>query len=251
MSFRILPLVVVLIALTTDILTSNETYANDHEQRLIELLDFKRPEGSGPYPIVVLVSGCYGFNRPFYGRAQAKLVEMGFATARVDYMAARNSANTCQAKPTNSRLAREILLIIKHLSGMDSVKKSSVNILGWYTGAGSVLRMLSMLEERSDIQAASVSGYYTKCINVDPWTVEVPVLMLMGGIDKRAPAVFCRKLAQKSADMNIQIEEYADAYHWFEDSDLPSKKEFSFGTAGYQQEAAEKAWVELTNFLVR
>ena len=96
MSYRILPLLVVLVALTTDILTSSETYANDHEQRLIELLNFEKPEGSGPYPIVVLVSGCRGFNYPFYDRAQAKLVEMGFATARVDYMAARNTTTCMQ-----------------------------------------------------------------------------------------------------------------------------------------------------------
>lgn len=250
MSFRLLPKLVVLIALTTVMLDTNEAYANDHKQRLIELLKFKKPEGPGPYPVVVLVSGCRGFDIPFYDRAQAKLVEIGFATARVDYMGARNT-RSCNQKPTNTRMAREILVVIEKLSGMDPVKASRINILGWYTGGAGALRMLSMLEERPDIHVASVSGYYTKCINVEPWSVDMPVLALMGGVDKRAPAVFCRKLAQKSAAVNMQIEEYAGAYHWFEDSDLPAKKQFSFGTAGYQQEAAEKAWVELANFLVR
>ena len=51
--------------------------------------------------------------------------------------------------------------------------------------------------------------------------------------------------------MHVTFEEYENAYHGFDDEDLPPKEQYLFGTMGYHPEAAEKAWNALTDFLVR
>ncbi len=45
--------------------------ADEHETRLEELYDLRKPEGSGPFPLVVLVPGCSGFKWAFYERAES------------------------------------------------------------------------------------------------------------------------------------------------------------------------------------
>ena len=225
--------------------------AGEHEARLEALYDLRKPEGSGPFPAVVLVSGCSGFKFPFYDRAQSKFIEMGFVTARVDYVAARKSSG-CGFQATLDQVAEDIFFVVERLSGMDFVKGSSVNILGWSSGGGGVLQVLTMLEQRPYTQVAAVAAYSPQCGLATPWSASVPVLMLLGGADNIAPAKFCRKLVEANAAAeHVMIEEYADAYHGFDDEDLPPKEQFSFGTMGYHPAAAEKAWEVLAGFLIR
>ncbi len=229
---------------------SDAAIATEHEQRLVDLIGFMAPEGSGPHPVVVLVSGCNGFESPAYQRREDRLKTMGFATARVDYMEARD-AGGCAYQPTKSRIARDISFVVEHLSGLEAVKRNSINVLGWSSGGGGALSMMSKLQERSDLQVATVSAFYPVCANVFPWSGNVPVLMLLASDDNIAPAALCKKLAGKINDANIEVREYAGAYHGFEDSDLPQKSEGSFGTMGYDEEASENAWSALAGFFVR
>jgi dienelactone hydrolase len=250
MVLRLYPLVVFLLVLISTNFLSKPTYGNEHQPRLIELLKFTAPDTPDPYPIVVLVSGCEGFKSGGYDETEDILSALGYATARVDFMEARD-AGGCAYQPTKSRIARDILFVLEYLAGMDAVNHSAVNVLAWSSGGGGALSMMSKLEKNSIIQLASVSVYYPQCNNAFPWSGDVPVLMLLGSADNMNPATFCKKLATKSPDANIQIEEYADAYHAFDDPSLPIKSVSAYGTMGYHKEAAEKSWMEVTNFLVQ
>lgn len=229
---------------------TSSALANGHEGKLVELLEFSTPDVPGPHPVVVLVSGCDGFKSTFYSRREDMLREMGYATARVDFMAAREVGG-CAYQPTKSRVARDILFVLEHLSGLDAVKGSSVNILAWSSGGGGAVNMMSKLDERTGVQPTTVTVLYPSCNNAFPWSNNVPVLMLLGGSDNMDPAAFCTKLANKSPNANIKIIEYPGAYHAFDDASLPAKSESTYGTMGYQKEAAEKAWLELTQFIAR
>ena len=250
MALRLYPLIVFLIVLTGTSLFSKPAYANEHQPRLIELLKFTAPDSPEPYPVVVLVSGCEGFKSGGYDETEDSLIALGYATARVDYMEARDEGG-CAYQPTKSRIAGDILFVLEHFSGVDAVNHSAVNVLAWSSGGGGALNMMSKLEENSDIQLASVSVYYPACTNVFSWSGDVPVLMLLGSADNMAPTALCKKLATESPGANIQIEEYAGAYHAFDDPSLPIKSESAFGTMGYHREAAEKAWVAVINFLIQ
>jgi len=250
MALRLYPSMVFLLVLTGTSFFSKPAHANEHHPRLIELLNFAAPDAADPYPVVVLVSGCDGFKSGGYDETEDRLNAMGFATARVDFMEARD-AGGCTYQPTKSRIARDILFVLEHLSDLNAVNHSAVNVLGWSSGGGGVLSMMSKLEENPHIQLASVSVYYPQCNNVFPWSGDVPVLMLLGSADNMNPAAFCKKLAGKSPGTDIKIKEYADAYHAFDDPSLPIKSESTYGTMGYHKYAAEKSWVEVINFLVQ
>ena len=76
--------------------------------------------------------------------------------------------------------------------------------------------------------------------------------MLLGGLDTVAPPSDCRELiGDGAAATDVTVEEYEDAYHGFDDEDLPPKAQYAFGTMGYHPAAAEKAWKALEGFLVR
>jgi dienelactone hydrolase len=225
--------------------------AGEHETRLEELYDLRKPEGSGPFPVVILVPGCSGFKWEVYERAESKLRGMGFVTIRVDYLGARNLRN-CWGRVWMDQIADDIFRVLDHLTGTGFVKASSVNLLGWSYGGGGVLQALSELDQHPNVQVATVAAYYPKCSMVDPWSATVPVLMLIGGADNVTPPKFCRKLSRDSAAaLHVTIEEYENAYHGFEDEDLPPKKQYSFGIMGYHPAAAEKAWKALEGFLIR
>ena len=49
----------------------------------------------------------------------------------------------------------------------------------------------------------------------------------------------------------LTVKTYEDAHHGFDIPELPSEIELDFGTFGYNETAANAAWVEVTNFLKR
>ena len=131
--------------------------ADEHETRLEELYDLRKPGGSGPFPLVVLVPGCSGFKWEFYERAESRLGEMGFATIRVDYIGARN-LRSCWGRVTMDQIADDIFWVLDHLTGTGFVKASSVNLLGWSYG-GAVWQVLAKLDKHPNVQVAAVRSF--------------------------------------------------------------------------------------------
>jgi dienelactone hydrolase len=130
--------VTVILALLSSmvLVTANRaTSADAHAERLKALFDVRQPAGSSPFPAVVLVSGCSGFDAKLakgaYDRVNAKLVERGFVTIRVDYVGARGATN-CQS-PTpiaKDRVADDIMVGVKHLHTLSFVDTKKINLLG-------------------------------------------------------------------------------------------------------------------------
>jgi len=224
--------------------------AGEHVSRLEKLFSLHTPNGSGPFPAVALVPGCSGFKWEFYDRAESKLVDMGFVTIRVDSLRARKLGSCSRVSVDTA--SEDIFLALNYLAGIDFVKASSVNLLGWSFGGGVVLQALAKLDQHPNVQLASVAAFSPKCLGVDPWSASVPVLMLLGSADNVTPPKFCRELVGMSdVATSVMIEEYNGAHHGFDDEDLPPKKQFSFGTMGYHPVAAKKSWQALEAFLVR
>ena len=98
-----------------------EASAEGHNAKLYDLADLRMPEGTGPHPLVAIVPGCSGFKWPFYDRARANLHELGFASARVDYVAARNLGG-CSYKASIDHVADDILFVAESLSERNEIK---------------------------------------------------------------------------------------------------------------------------------
>jgi hypothetical protein len=66
----------------------------EHRELLSKHYRLEKPDGAGPFPAVILVPGCSGFEadfqKEFYDSMQNQLVKSEFVTLRVNYQAARN-----------------------------------------------------------------------------------------------------------------------------------------------------------------
>ena len=186
---------------------------------------------------------------------QHHLVELGFATLRVDYLAARN-LDSCipigSGIPdvSTESVAGDISIAAEYLRQQPFVKKEAINLIGWSYGAAGALCALGRTKNREPVQVDAAVAYFPYCQEAKAWDSEVPVLVLVGENDNIAPLSKCEKIFDalpKRHKLTLRI--YKDAYHGFDDSDLPSETQHRAGTMGYNEAAAKSAWMEVTNFL--
>lgn len=71
-------------------------------------------------------------------------------------------------------------------------------------------------------------------------------------MDNVTPISACDKISSALPEKNkLIVKIYVNAYHGFDNSGLPAKKQVKIGTLGYNKTAAESAWIELTQFLLK
>ena len=229
-------------------------FAAGHNKRLAAFYEQKLPAGAGPHPAVVAISGCSGFRGPMYAKTLRELREAGFATIRVDYLAASGNSQCRignEILVTKDQVAADIGQTVAYLQSQANIKKSAINLLGWSYGGGSVLQYLATLDASKSKPVAAVVAYYPSCRDVTMWTAPTPVLLLFGGADTTAPPSICRQLLSGDASTLVESEEYPGAYHAFDMANLPPKMEYAFGIVGYQPAAAKKAKVRMLGFVKR
>lgn len=224
----------------------------DNGDRLSEYYQLEKPRRGGPFPAVMLVPGCSGFDGEFtkahYDRVQDRLVKSGFVTLRVNYLAARSAANCYPDVPTGN-VAGDILIAAEYLRRQPFIKKGALNLLGWSWGGASALQALEHNGKREPVQVDAVVVYYPVCNRVHGFKPDVPVLVLLGGLDAVAPMSECETLFGGLPKRgNITVRVYEGAHHGFDISDLPANKLLK-GALSYNEAAASSAWSELTAFL--
>ena len=226
---------------------------SEHQERLSKHYRLEKPKGAGPFPAVMMVPGCSGFEfgKEHYNSVQKRLVELGFVTLRVDYLASRN-VSSCANAVSAEEVAADIGIAAGYLKEQTFVKKDSLNVLGWSYGAAGALQALGRTYNREPVKVDAVVAYYPYCDAVQQrWDSEAPVLVLVGMLDNVAPERNCTSLFSGLPDERLTIRTYEDAHHGFDDFKLPAETQYRFGTLGYNKAAAESAWMEVTNFLRR
>jgi dienelactone hydrolase len=201
----------------------------------------------------MMVPGCSGFDaefqNAFFDGVQSHLVELGFVTLRVNYLAARSAASCFPDVPTED-VAGDICIAAEYLRQQPFVKKGSINIMGWSYGAAGALRALGRTESQEPAQVDAVVAYYPYCAGAVKWDSEVPILVLTGAIDNVAPLSNCATLfgdLPKRDKLTVRV--YDNAHHSFDNFTLPAEMQYGFGTLGYNEAAAKSSWKEVTNFL--
>lgn len=225
----------------------------DHRELLAKHYRLQKPDGTGPFPAVMMVSGCSGFEASFakghYDTVQSRLVELGFVTLRVNFLAARNAAS-CQPNVSTQEVAADIHIAAEYLKQQPFVKKGAINVIGWSYGASSALQALGRSHSQDPVQVDAVVAYYPHCDFVQQrWDSEAPVLVLAGTLDNVAPLRKCLYLFRGMPSQKLVIRTYDDAHHCFDMFELPAETQYEFGTIGYNEAAAKSAWLEVTNFL--
>ena len=212
-----------------------------------------RPDGPGPHPGVVFVSGCSGFAPSFapgaYARVAEQLRSHGHVVVFADYLGRWNLKSCAGAPITHVDAAKELLTATAWLRSQPSVDQGRITALGWSYGGGAVLVALARYTE-TELGFSRAIVYYPDCRTVRPWTLKVPVLMLIAGEDDVAPGKPCQQAAEKSAGPGvIKTVVYSGALHGFDVKELPPRMKGPAGSLGYHPQAAEAAWEEIVRFL--
>jgi len=227
----------------------------EHRELLSKHYRLEKPDGTGPFPAVMMVPGCSGFDADFqkeyYDSVQRQLVQLGFVTLRVNYLAVRNFKN-CAMVVSTTDVSGDIRIAANYLKQQTFVKKGAVNVMSWSYGGAGALKALGLAKRQEPLRVDAVIAYYPYCGGgVQAWDSEVPVLVLVGAIDNLAPLSTCKILAfddlPKRDKLTVKV--YDDAHHAFDNFTLPAEMQYGFGTLGYNEAAAKSAWKEVTMFI--
>lgn len=211
-----------------------------------------RPEGPGPFPAVLLVSGCDGFSPPMaprlYERRAAEFRSRGYVVVFVDYLG-RRGLRSCAASVTHEDAARDLVAEAAVLASQSFIDRGRIAAVGWSYGGRAVLIAQSE-RGRGPLAFSRAVAFYPDCRALEPWKTTMPVLMLLGADDDMTPPRLCEEAARKFAPPGVVTTVvYPGALHGFDVSDLPAKLRYGLGTIGYQPQAAAAAWEEMQRFL--
>ncbi len=215
-----------------------------------------KPEGTGPFPAVVVMHDCSGLGRQSSGsprRWAEELVALGYVAIMADSFIPRGIANgTCILPPEQSRPAQpavrsaDAYAALAALRNLPYVDAQHIGIMGGSHGGSTTLATLN--PSGAALAAAKQHGFaaaialYPSCVfNYGAWTVVrergaphriaayrgvyvplAPLLILIGDKDDWTPAEPCRRMVADSvaAGHPAQIKLYPGAHHSF-DSNAP------------------------------
>lgn len=246
-NLRVASLVTAIIWSTVIVLAPSITRGADDGYKVF------RPDGPGPHPAVVFLSGCSGFKPKFapaaYEHPAEKLRSLGFLVVWVDYLGRRNLPNCSTGGVSQDQAGEDAVAAALWAKSQPGVDPQRIAAMGWSWGGGSVLAALA---DRSvkNLTFSRAILYYPYCMGSEPLKHHIPVLVLRGGSDTVAPPYLCQTALQsKPGSTSVKIIVYANALHDFDISELPPKLEYAYGTLGYDPKAAAAAWTEVLRFL--
>jgi len=215
-----------------------------------------RPQGDGPHPAVLFVSGCSGFaphEAPdHYPRVAAEFATRGFVIVFVDYLGARGR-QVCGGRISPDDVGPDILAAAEYARTLPFVLASDISVLGWSMGGGGALAAIGALPGDRPAPFQRAIAYYPACWTIaTPWRSRVPVLMLLAGRDEVSSNVACVELVKRVGEgYPIEVRVYPEARHAFDVPDLPPLLQRPGGPIGHDSETAAAAAAEVKRFLGR
>ncbi len=230
---------------TAFLLSLQPTLGRDLEE-LKSYMETTTPTGAGPFPAVMMVSGCFGFgfSAGRYNEVQEQLTKLGFLVIRVDSLKARGQDGCDSGMVSTNDQVEDIQTAAAYLRSQANIKKDAINVLGWSWGGGGTLAA-AIAGEGIDAAVA----YYPACGYLADEAVNVPTLVLFGEADNVVPIEFCDKIF--SASKTLTLRKYPGVHHGFDNPKNDPPRQYRFGTLGYSEPAKKAAWAELEKFLKR
>jgi dienelactone hydrolase len=201
------------------------------------------PDGAGPHPTVLFVSGCSGFTGArginHYEEKAAELRREGYFVVFVDYLA-RAGLKNCLNGMTHEKAAEEVF----RAAAWARPRASRIDVVGWSFGGGATIMALGQLDAAKPPFGRAVL-IYPDCRRARGVEAKVPTLVLLAGNDDVMPAEDCEDLGGP-----VKKVTYPGTEHGFDSRGLPAKYQYPWGgTIGYDAEADRAAWAELRRFL--
>jgi dienelactone hydrolase len=189
-----------------------------------------KPDGAGPFPAVVYMSGCAGLNIPPEANLERATINhyltRGVATLILDPFTPRSESGMgpdglCE-KIRDPNLSEKVWLqyatrggsdavaAVKLLRSMPDIDPDHIFLQGYSIGAASTLSAVdSKTPGAHDVKIAGVIAYYPYCRAIE---FSAPALILIGDKDDWAPAALCTAMKGKP---NTEVVVYPGATHSF------------------------------------
>jgi dienelactone hydrolase len=199
-----------------------------------------RPDGAGPFPAVVALHGCDGLvtRKGVLGTRSRDwaehLVKAGFVVLLPDSYGSRGLGSQCGVRRRTVRSSRDRVADAnaarRWVQAQTYVEPHHVTLLGWSTGANTVLwtvrRRIALADTNGkDIDFRSAVALYPGCARLDNagWSARVPTLILIGAADDWTPAPACQHMVAgaRGRSAGISIVVYPGAYHDFDHANRP------------------------------
>jgi dienelactone hydrolase len=196
-----------------------------------------KPEGNGPFPVVIALHGCGGLSAanepvaPRYREWAEQLLKAGYAVLWPDSFGSREVGPQCREKERKVLARRERVADVaashKWLVAQSWVAQDRISLIGWAHGASTVLwAVRPQLASRSkEPDYRSAIAFYPECriSSRTGWSARVPTLLLIGARDDVASPPLCKQMVDgargRSALARIVV--YPAAPHDFDRANLP------------------------------
>jgi dienelactone hydrolase len=219
-----------------------------------------RPSGTGPFPAVVVLHGCGGFNNVAMTWAD-RMARWGYVAIAIDSLTPRDRTTACgtglREQPFDAYQA------LKFLASQPFVRADRIAMLGISMGAGSVLTALErgLIEPMFPLKFRSGVAFYPRCAGM-PGLLAAPALILIGELDDWTPAAACRDMVagetgsygppREPADRSrIELVVYPGVHHSFVAPELQSGMRMFGHWVQYDEAAARDATDRVRSFLGR
>ncbi len=209
-------------------------------------VELSKPDGSGPFPAVVIMHDCSGLGPRSSGapdRWAKELVGRGYVVILPDSFTTRGhpdgvctDASRSRDDVSPARRVRDAYAALAYLRTLSYVDGARVGLMGGSHGGSTTLTSMIVPESDSALLAlerragfAAAVALYPGCVaSRRTWSSSgvyrpvAPLLILIGEKDDWTPAEPCRRLAEaaQQAGYPLTIKIYPGAYHSF-DSHAP------------------------------
>ena len=208
-----------------------------------------RPDGSGPFPAVVVLHGCNGFSGASATIAD-RLKSLGYVTLTIDSLGPRNSSSECGHFSIGQ--ATDAYAALRYLSQQPFVDPDRVAVLGNSMGGSSALFDVERgaIEKMFDRKFRAAIAYYPSCRGHSA-IMSAPTMILIGDADDWNPASACREMAAQPRDEGARVDLYVypGAYHGFNLRELRPGIRVLGHWLEYNKPAALDAWEKVRTFL--
>ncbi len=234
---------------------ASEPYAGDQVLLRAELY---RPAGPGPFPAVVLMHGCGGWQPAvrFSLQTHARFLrDNGFVVLNLDSFGPRRAtggklcADNRALYRALSYRTQDAFDALHFLQARDDVETSQVFLMGQSNGGAVAIRVAKAASARRYSEGPTFRGvvaYYPWCgeFGGSRVTLGSPLLIFAGGRDDWVPADECQGVRSSGAALQVKI--YPEAAHSFDLDILPHR--YLGNLVGGHPQATEDSRARMLDF---
>jgi dienelactone hydrolase len=196
-----------------------------------------KPDGDGPFPVVIALHGCGGLAgpsepvQPRYRDWAEQLLKTGHAVLLPDSYGSRELGPQCRAHERRVLARRErvadIMASRQWLLQQPWAERDRISLLGWANGASAMLWAVRPQPPSRKVEPdfRSAIAFYPDCRISSGlgWSARVPTLLLIGARDDISSPPACRQMVDgargRSALARIVV--YPGAAHDFDRANFP------------------------------